>query len=133
MAADIASRLLSSGRALEALETLERADTTGRIDIPVEWQLARLQALEALGRAGEAQADRWTWFEQSLSDVHLRAFLKRLPDFDDLEAEEKALPMLRPIQTSTARLLFCCAGRPRPRPPSLSSRERRTLTAISTS
>lgn len=90
VAADIASRLLSSGRALEALETLERADTTGRIDIPVEWQLARLQALEALGRAGEAQADRWTWFEQSLSDVHLRAFLKRLPDFDDLEAEEKA-------------------------------------------
>jgi hypothetical protein len=90
VAADIASRLLSCGRAPEALEALDQADTAGRIDIPLEWQVARLQTLEALGRADEAQADRWTWFERSLTDVHLRAFLKRLPDFDDLEAEEKA-------------------------------------------
>jgi hypothetical protein len=90
VAASIASRLLSAGRAPEALQTLDRADTKARIDVPVEWQLARVEILEALGRADQAQADRWKWFEQSLNDVHLRAFLKRLPDFDDLEAEEKA-------------------------------------------
>ncbi|MGJ7043665.1 hypothetical protein J2Y63_006951 [Shinella sp. BE166] len=62
----------------------------GRQDVPFEWQRARAETLDALGRADEAQAFRWQCFEQSLSDQHLRAFLKRLPDFDDLEAEQKA-------------------------------------------
>jgi hypothetical protein len=87
---DIARRLLSAGRAGEALETLSAVDTRGRDDAPIEWQLARVEVLEALGRADDAQADRWKWFEQSLNDLHLRAFIRRLPDFDDLEAEEKA-------------------------------------------
>jgi hypothetical protein len=90
VATDIADRLLSSGRAHEALETLDRVDTKGRVDVPIEWQLARVATLEALGRADEAQTYRWKCFEESLSDAHLRAFLKRLPDFDDLEAEQKA-------------------------------------------
>ena len=30
-------------------------------------------------------------FERSLSADHLRAYLKRLPDFDDIEAEQRAL------------------------------------------
>ncbi|WP_416064449.1 DUF6880 family protein [Rhizobium sp. ZK1] len=90
VAADIAGRLLFSGRAHEALQMLDGVDTGGRTEIPVEWQLARAETLDALGRADEAQADRWKSFEQSLNDVHLRAFLKRLPDFDDIEAEEKA-------------------------------------------
>jgi hypothetical protein len=29
-------------------------------------------------------------FEQSLNDEHLRDFLRRLPDFEDMEAEERA-------------------------------------------
>ncbi|UXN58406.1 DUF6880 family protein [Phyllobacterium zundukense] len=33
----------------------------------------------------------WQNFERTLNAGHLRAFLKRLPDFDDMEAEEKAL------------------------------------------
>ena len=41
--------------------------------------------------AAEAQADRWSCFERSLSILHLRAYLKRLPDFDDVEAEGRAL------------------------------------------
>jgi hypothetical protein len=44
-----------------------------------------------LERADDAQAARWGCFERSLSSAHLRAYLKRLPDFDDLEAEGKAL------------------------------------------
>ena len=47
--------------------------------------------LEALGRGDEARASRWSCFERSLSARHLRAHLKRLPDFDDVEAEERAL------------------------------------------
>lgn len=90
VAADIAGRLLSAGRAVEALRMLDGVDARGRTDVPIEWQLARVETLESLGRAEEAQAYRWKCFEQSLTDVHLRAFLKRLPDFDDLEAEEKA-------------------------------------------
>ncbi|MDQ0318162.1 hypothetical protein QO002_000300 [Pararhizobium capsulatum DSM 1112] len=90
VAADIAGRLLSAGRATAALQALDEIETKGRADVPMEWQLARLATLEALGRADEAQADRWRWFEQSLNDVHLRAFLKKLADFDDLEAEDKA-------------------------------------------
>lgn len=90
IAADIAHRLLSAGRAREALATLDEADMRGLAEIPFEWQLARVETLEALGRAEEAQTYRWTCFEQALDGEHLRAFLKRLPDFDDLEAEEKA-------------------------------------------
>ncbi|MGO8076711.1 DUF6880 family protein [Rhizobium leguminosarum] len=88
IAADIANRLVSAGRAKEALEVLNEVDATGQAGMP--WQLARVETLEALGRREEAQTYRWTCFEQSLHDQHLRAFLKRLPDFDDLEAEEKA-------------------------------------------
>ncbi|MEN3149600.1 DUF6880 family protein [Neorhizobium sp. IRAMC:178] len=90
VATDIARRFLSSGRSAEALETLDAVDTQGRPGVPIEWQLARVEVLEALGRADEAQADRWKWFEQSLNDVHLHAFIRLLPDFDDMEAEDKA-------------------------------------------
>lgn len=90
VAADIASRLLAAGRADEALLALDRVDTRNRSDVPIEWQLARVKVLEALERGEEAQAYRWTCFEQSLNDQHLRDFLRRLPDFDDMEAEERA-------------------------------------------
>ena len=90
IAAEIARRLLSAGRAEDALQVLDRADVTGWPDREIEWQLARAETLEVLGRIDEIQADRWRWFEQSLSDIHLRAFLKRLPDFDDMDAEERA-------------------------------------------
>ncbi|MBY5440814.1 DUF6880 family protein [Rhizobium leguminosarum] len=89
-AADIANRLVSAGRAKEALAVLNKVDAADQAGMPFEWQLARVETLEALGRREEAQIYRWTCFEQSLHDQHLRAFLKRLPDFDDLEAEEKA-------------------------------------------
>ncbi|SCX32066.1 hypothetical protein DSM25558_5375 [Agrobacterium sp. DSM 25558] len=90
VAADIAHRLVSAGRAEEALKALDKVDTNGRTDVPFEWELARIEVLEALGRGEEAQAFRWRCFEQSLHDEHLRAYVRRLPDFDDIEAEAKA-------------------------------------------
>jgi hypothetical protein len=47
--------------------------------------------LHELGRTNEAQAQRWAAFERTLSSDYLRAYLKQLPDFDDEEAESKAL------------------------------------------
>ena len=59
-----------------------------------EWQEARLTALEALGRIEDAQSFRWSCFERDLSQSHLREYLGRLPDFEDLEAEERALALV---------------------------------------
>ena len=95
IAAEIARRLLSAGRIEEAWQAIEAAEhrrRDGGWNWPeFEWENARIEVLEALGRAEDAQAARWSCFERSLSSSHLRAYLKRLPDFDDIEAEKKAL------------------------------------------
>lgn len=91
IAAGIALRLLAAGRAGEALGFIERADVQELRWIPPEWQDARLAVLDALDRKDEAQAFRWACFERDLSEKYLRAYLKRLPDFEDIEAEERAM------------------------------------------
>lgn len=91
IAAEIARRLLAAGRAKEAWQTLELTEHRRSGWPDFEWEDARVDVLDALGRGDEAQAARWSCFERSLSARHLRAYLKRLPDFDDVEAEERAL------------------------------------------
>ena len=95
IAAEIAQRLLSAGRAEEAWQAIEAAEHRqrgSRWDWPdFAWEDARIDVLEALGRKEDAQAARWNCFERSLSAAHLRANLKRLPDFDADDAERKAL------------------------------------------
>jgi hypothetical protein len=95
IAADIAHRLLAAGRVQEAWRAIEAAEHRRRDsgwDWPdFEWEDARIEVLEALGRPDDAQAARWNCFERSLSSRHLRDYLKRLPDFDDVTAEQKAL------------------------------------------
>ena len=56
-----------------------------------DWLRVKIDALDASGRTVEAQAERWAVFERTLSSDYLRAYLKRLPDCDDEEAESKAL------------------------------------------
>lgn len=90
IAAEIADRLVAKGRAAEALTVLDRAGRRQRLEATFEWENARMNAIDALGRYDEAQACRWRYFERSLNEDHLRAFLKRLPDFDDIEAEQRA-------------------------------------------
>ncbi len=53
---------------------------------------ADVRALEALERNDEAQDVRWRFFEKTLNPDYLRAYLKRLPDFEDFEAEQKGWP-----------------------------------------
>ena len=91
MAAEIAKRLLEAGRADEAWSAINAVDEKRPGWIPFEWEQVRLDVMEALGRNDEAQAFRWQCFERTLSIAHLRAYLKRLPDFEDLEAEERAM------------------------------------------
>lgn len=91
IAAEIAMRLLAVGRAADALGFIERAEVQDDRWVPREWQDTRLTALEELGRGDEAQAFRWECFERGLSIDHLRAYLRRLPDFEDIEAEDRGM------------------------------------------
>jgi hypothetical protein len=92
IAAAIAERLLSAGRAGEALAVLEKASRVFRQggNWP-DWQRVRIDVLDGLGRSSDAQDERWLVFERSLDAGYLKAHIKRLPDFDDMEAEERAL------------------------------------------
>lgn len=89
-AAQIARRLLAVGRAPEALQALTKAGSARRA-MPLLWETVYTEALEAAGQEPEAQTFRLAAFDRSLSEIHLKAFLKRLADFDDIEAEEKAM------------------------------------------
>ena len=91
VAAMIARRLIDAGRLQEARAALETVDVKLRDLAPMEWDEAWIDVLAALGRADEAQAFRWQRFLARLDAVHLRAYLRKLPDFDDVEAEQRAL------------------------------------------
>jgi len=92
IAAAIAERMLAAGRASEALAALDRAANSLRPGGHwPDWQRVRIQVLDALGRSSDAQEERWQAFGRDLDAGYLRAHLKRLPDFDDIEAEERAL------------------------------------------
>jgi hypothetical protein len=96
IAAEVAARLTKAGRAEEALTLLQAADPAlrQRRAGAEAWCDARLAALEALGRRDEAQAQRWEFALLELSGRHLRDYLKRLPAFEDMPAEEKALDLV---------------------------------------
>ncbi|ARZ23512.1 hypothetical protein BK210_09460 [Brucella melitensis] len=103
---DIARRLLAAGRAEDALTALEKTKFDSCREIPFEWQILRAEVLESLGRAEEAQQFRWKSFEQNLNDELLREYVKRLPDFDDVEAEEKAFAFVRAVADANHALYF---------------------------
>ena len=89
IAAKIAERLITAERAGEALELLDAADIDD--GIPTIWVDARIATLDALGRGDDAQKMRWKAFLPSFLPQYLRDYIQRLPDFDDVEAEENGL------------------------------------------
>lgn len=91
VAAEIATRLLAAGRAEEAHAVLEAGSPEPGRPWSIDWELAWVEALLATDRRDEAQSFRWSCFERRLDGNHLRAYLKALPDFEDVLAEEKAL------------------------------------------
>ncbi len=90
---EIAMQLLRAGRAEEALGYLDRAQPSeqNRHFGQDKWTDARIAVLDAVKRTAEAQALRLAFFQAHLSPSHLREYLRRLPDFEDFEAEQRAL------------------------------------------
>ena len=120
IAAEIGRRLLAVGREGEALAALEvaapavkpRGLLSGRAPEPYDpadlasWEDVYLDALQANGRQDEAQRRRWAAFEATLSIPRLRAFLKGLPDFDDVVAEDDARKIAAEFPRFEAAMAF---------------------------
>ena len=104
VAAQIAERLLKAQRPAEALKALDGARLSARSIMPDVWITARIDVYEALGRKDEAQATRLDRFRQTLNAEYLRAYLKRLRDFDDIEAEDEALDNAKEFADANAAL-----------------------------
>lgn len=105
VAADIARRLLAAGRIAEARAALEAALSPSPLNrrwtfgrnprdgaprLTPAWEAASIDLFDAEGRREEAQTLRWELFERDLSAPVLRDYLARLPDFDDVEALDRA-------------------------------------------
>jgi hypothetical protein len=92
IAARIAKRMLAVGRADDAMAALLLAEPDFRKGAHwSDWQQVWIDTLDAVGRGEDAQAERWATFERTLNAEYLRAHIKRLPDFEDEEAETRAL------------------------------------------
>jgi hypothetical protein len=116
IATEIGKRLLVAGRGAEALVALNAGapgeKPRGRAEDPEDaaeraaWEEVYLDALQANGRQDEAQKRRWAAFEATLSIPRLRAFLKNLPDFDDVVAEDDAKTIAGEFPRFDAALAF---------------------------
>lgn len=97
VAAAVAGRLLTAGRLEAARVVLEaavkpglfRLGRHGRAAPDFAWETAWIDYLEASGQAEAAQEARWASFQRTLSPERARAITARLPDFDDVEAEQR--------------------------------------------
>ncbi|MDB5438914.1 MAG: hypothetical protein JWM33_1341 [Caulobacteraceae bacterium] len=101
--AEIARRLLAADRVEDALAALVAsapkaprprfgfgAKLTPEPASELEWEAQYIEAVEQSGDAAAAQTLRWEAFERTLSREPLAAYIKRLPDFEDVEAADKA-------------------------------------------
>ncbi|SIT18145.1 hypothetical protein SAMN05421759_1291 [Roseivivax lentus] len=110
IAPDVARRLLDAGRPEEAHDIISRARSADAakpfriIDPDLDEVLEA--CLEQLDRTDDLMAHLWDAFEQTLSTRPLRKYLSRLPDFDDIEAEEKALDLASRHSDLDAALSF---------------------------
>jgi hypothetical protein len=106
IAAQIAQRLLEAGRTEDAGLVLELGRTAtvkpaGRFvihkpappDIDFDWETVWIDYLDQSGQPQAAQDARWASFERTLSVERARAFTRRLKDFEDVEAEERAFAL----------------------------------------
>lgn len=95
IAPDVARRLLDAGRVDEAMQIVlnsREAEKGGsyrmfRYDLNAVYE----ECLDKLGQTDELKQHLWDTFTQTLMESALRKYLKLLPDFDDIEAEERAL------------------------------------------
>lgn len=95
IAPDVARRLIDAGRLDDALGLIERARAAegAKSFRASRYELDEIyeECLQKMGRLDDLKVHLWATFQQSLYAGSLRKYLKMLPDFDDMEAEEKAL------------------------------------------
>lgn len=102
IAAQVAELLLSHARAEEALDVLTRAQPKG----DARWHSVYIKCLFALDRVSEAQDHRWACFCETLDSQILRDYLKLIPDFEDIEAEDQAKAHAMTFDDVTASMRF---------------------------
>jgi hypothetical protein len=107
VAAEVALLLLKDSKATDALMLLSNVADNGGSYGQEQWDDAYIATLGVLGRHNGAQAHRWLCFENRLSVDHLRAFLKGLPDFEDVEAEDRARAYALTYPDVLRSLHFC--------------------------
>ncbi|MEW5687970.1 MAG: DUF6880 family protein [Pseudomonadota bacterium] len=116
IAAAVAARYLRAGRLDPARAVLQSAvspglvrRTAGGVAPDPDWEGVWIDYLEADDRPVEAQTARWEAFTRTLSSDHARAYVKRLPDFEDVEAEERIFQTAASHPDATAALSFLVA------------------------
>lgn len=102
----IAERLLAADRPAEALDWIRRPQPRGVVTVTRQELLTgqfdpaapdrervalEIRILDALRQTDAAQSLRWDAFETNLDREMLRAYLAKLPDFEDDEALRRAL------------------------------------------
>jgi hypothetical protein len=105
-AAEIAQRLLASGRLEEAWATINAPDEEDAGWIPYEWEVTRINVMQAMRQMDAVRAFMWTCFARSLNADHLRAWLAGLPDFEDVAAEDQAFEHAQSFESFTTALHF---------------------------
>ena len=106
----VARRLLDAGRIEEALGVSERARAAegARSFIMFDDDLDEVyeECLEKLGKADELKDHLWNTFQENLNKRSLRKYLKLLPDFEDIEAEQKALDYAEAFSDTDTAISF---------------------------
>lgn len=110
IAPEAAQRLLAAERAEDALRivttALSRDARADWLDTP-DLDDAHFACLAALGREDGLRAALWARFEKRLCPEALRRHLHRLPDFDDIDAEDQARDHVRQFPSVDSALAFC--------------------------
>lgn len=106
VAAEIARRLLEAGRVEDAWKAINAPDEVDRGWIPYEWEATRISVMQAMGQTEAARDFMWTCYARSLNPDHLRAWLGGLPDFEDVDAETRAMEHALGFEGFTTALHF---------------------------
>lgn len=106
VAAEIARRLLEAGRFEDAWEAINAPDEKDRGWIPYEWEATRISVMQAMGQTEAARDFMWMCYARSLNADHLRAWLRGLPDFEDVDAESRGIEHALVFESFTTALHF---------------------------
>lgn len=95
IAPKVVRRLIDAGRVEEGYDLVLKAKAEvaheGRRYVNYDLDKVYEECLISLDRKEDLKALMWAKFEASLSSESLRKYLKLLPDFEDIEAEDRAL------------------------------------------